>query len=129
MKREDDFNQRRESLAPLSDEQLHERFWSLVKDLTDPLLKAGQENTSPAIERSVLLRMGFNSLEAKALVDIFLVEGLLCHGAGHVVYKLSQKHALSIRQAGLCLIEGEHQDELAGLFNESHVPQGRHPAL
>ena len=128
MKREDDFNQRRESLAPLSDEELHERFWSLVKELTDPLLKAGQENTSPAIERSVLLRMGFNSLEAKALVDIFLDKGLLSHGAGHVVYKLSQKHGLSIRQAGLLLIEGEHQDELEGFFNESQNQSIRYPA-
>ena len=119
MKRADDFLKRREHLAPLSDEELHDRFWSLVKELTDPLLKAGEENTSPAIERSVLLRMGFNSLEAKALVDLFLDKSLLCHGAGHVIYQLSQKHGLTIREAGLSLIEGKYHDEIEEFFIES----------
>ncbi|NLC32835.1 MAG: ornithine aminomutase, partial [Clostridiales bacterium] len=108
MKRADDYLLRREHLRDLSDEQLHERFWNLVKNLTDPLLKAGEENTSPAIERSVLLRMGFNSLEAKALVEFCLDNGLLAHGAGHVVYKLSKAQGLTIREAGAALISGQH---------------------
>ena len=37
----------------------------LTGQLVDPLLELAKENTSPAIERSVLLRMGFSSLEAK----------------------------------------------------------------
>ena len=119
MKRTDDYLQRREHLKDLSDEQLHERFWGLVKNLTDPLLKAGEENTSPAIERSVLLRMGFNSLQVKVLVDLFLDKGLLPHGAGHIIYKLSKAHGLTIREAGLALISGQHHDEITELFNET----------
>ena len=67
MKRPDDYKARAAHLADLSDEQLHARFWELAKTLTDPLLRMGWEYTTPSIERSVLLRMGFSSLEAKAL--------------------------------------------------------------
>lgn len=68
MKRDDDFETRRAHLQGLSDEQLHERFWLLVDQLTKPMLEMGRTHTSPAIERSVLLRMGFSSLEAKAKI-------------------------------------------------------------
>lgn len=100
MKRPDDFRVRGKHLAALSDAQLHERFWDLAKQLTDPLLEMGREYTSPSIERSVLLRMGFSSLEAKALVDAFWEQGLLGHGAGHVVYRASRVYSLSLRLAG-----------------------------
>jgi len=36
--------------------------------VVDPLLEYGRTHTTPSIERSVLLRMGFSSLEAKPLV-------------------------------------------------------------
>lgn len=121
MKRTDDFNIRREHLAGLSDAQLHERFWSLVDQLTAPLLQAGRENTTPAIERSVLLRMGFSSLEAKAIVDLCLDKNLLPHGAGHVVYKLSKAEGIPLREAGLALAEGKLADEAATLFEEDRL--------
>ena len=105
MKRTDDYAQRGAHLKGLSDEQLHQRFWSLVGQLTDPLLATGRENTSPAIERSVLLRMGFSSLEAKALVDKCQEFGLLGHGAGHVVYKAALAKNKPVREAGLELIQ------------------------
>ena len=69
MKRTDDFQERRAHLANLTDDQLEARFWELANKLVDPLLKMGYEYTSPAVERSVLLRMGFSSIEAKAIVD------------------------------------------------------------
>ena len=69
MKRNDDFAERHEHLASLTDEQLEARFWELANKLVDPLLEMGYEYTSPAVERSVLLRMGFSSIEAKAIVD------------------------------------------------------------
>ena len=118
MKRPDDYDKRGAHLKELSDEQLHQRFWSLVGQLTDPLLAAGRENTSPAIERSVLLRMGFSSLEAKAITDACLERGLLNHGAGHVVYKLSRERQLPLREAGLALSRGELVDEAVALFKE-----------
>lgn len=118
MKRTDDFETRRAPLAALSDTQLHERFWSLVDQLTAPLLKAGRDNTTPAIERSVLLRMGFSSLEAKAIVDLCLDKNLLPHGAGHVVYKLSKAQGIPLREAGLELAQGKLTDEAIDLFRE-----------
>jgi len=83
------------------------------------LLKLGHENTTPAIERSVLLRMGFSSLEVKEIVDGAEKRGLLGHGAGHVVYKLSKARNIPIRDAGLCLIEGNAWDEATALFKEA----------
>lgn len=116
MKREDDFNRRREHLKDLTDGQLHERFWELAGQIVDPLLKLGYENTTPAIERSVLLRMGFSSLEVKEIVEVAQRRGLLGHGAGHIVYKLSKAKDISIREAGLSLVEGSTWDEAAALF-------------
>lgn len=121
MKRADDYAERRAHLEGLSDEALHARFWELVGELTDPLLRMGREYTSPAIERSVLLRMGFSSLEAKAITDFCLDRGLLRHGAGHVVYKLSKAQGLGIREAGLRLIDGSLQDVAVALFGEVHI--------
>jgi len=116
VRREDDYQVRREHLASLTDEQLYDRFWSLVGEIVDPLLDMGREYTSPAVERSVLLRMGFSSLEAKAIVDGCMERSLLGHGAGNVVYKLSQTKALPLREAGLELVNGRLWDEAAGLF-------------
>ena len=49
IKREDDFQTRREHLKNLSDEELKSRFWALTGQLVDPLLELAHENTSPAI--------------------------------------------------------------------------------
>ena len=116
IKREDDFSQRRVHLANLSDEELKSRFWALTEQLVDPLLTLAQENTSPAIERSVLLRMGFSSLEAKAIVDGCMERGLLGHGAGNVVYRYAKQNNLPIRDAGLALMNPAKLDEAAKLF-------------
>ena len=116
MKREDDYLKRREHLAQLSDEELKARFWSLTEGLVDPLLQLGKENTTPAIERSVLLRMGFSSLEAKAIVDGCVEKSLLGHGAGNVVYRYSQSKGLGIREAGLTLLNPANLEEAARLF-------------
>lgn len=116
MKREDDFEVRRAHLKDLSDEQLYERFWDLCARLVDPLLDMGREYTSPAIERSVLLRMGFSSLEVKAIVNGCMERNLLQHGAGNVVYKLSQFKALPLREAGVRLSAGELWEDAVALF-------------
>ena len=85
MKRNDDFAERHEHLASLTDEQLEARFWELANKLVDPLLEMGYEYTSPAVERSVLLRMGFSSIEAKAIVDGCIEHELMSHGTGNVI--------------------------------------------
>lgn len=77
------FEERRLHLAHLSDEELYTRFWELTEKLVEPLLQAGREYTTPAIERSVLLRMGFSSIEAQAIVRGVIDHGLMGRGAGH----------------------------------------------
>ncbi|WP_299850872.1 ornithine aminomutase subunit alpha [uncultured Roseovarius sp.] len=116
MKREDDFQSRRAHLAELSDAELHQRFWALTAEVVDPLLELGKDNTTPSIERSVLLRMGFSSLEARAIVDGVIDRGLMGRGAGHVVFKLAKSEGLDLRTTGLALAEGQLWDRAACLF-------------
>ena len=110
--RKDDFNSRREHLKNMSDEQLHDHFWSLVDRMVQPLVEEARMHTSPSIERSVLLRMGFSSIETKPIVNKMLEKGLLGHGAGSLVLRLAQKKGISVRQAGLGLIRDEYWEEL-----------------
>ena len=105
--REDDYLKRREHLASLSDEELKTMFWDLAEQTVEPLVDLAYKNTTPAIERSVLLRMGFSSLEAKDIVDKVITHGLIGKGAGHVVYRLAKLENLEIREAGLKLISNQ----------------------
>ena len=116
MKRADDFQERRLHLADLTEEELEIRFWKLSEEILDPIIKLAKENTSPSIERSVLLRMGFSSIEAKTIVDGIIDKGLIGKGAGNVLYKLSQKHNMTLRQVGTGLINGLYWDDLDNLF-------------
>ena len=118
MRREDNFEERRQHLKGLSDEELKAKFWNLAEQVVEPLLTLGYENTSPAIERSVLLRMGFSSLEVKSIVDGAQERGLLGHGAGNIVYRLSKEKNISIRQAGECLIEGKAWEAVVEIFKK-----------
>ncbi|MEE4216796.1 MAG: ornithine aminomutase subunit alpha [Xanthomonadales bacterium] len=106
MERQDDYQQRRKHLAKLSEEQLEQRFWELAASIVEPLVEQARSHTSPAIERSVLLRMGFSSLEGTAIVNGCLDRGLLGKGAGHVVLRLSRAEGTAIREAGLALAAG-----------------------
>ena len=116
MKRNDDYKERRAHLADLTDEQLEQRFWELANKLVDPLLQMGYEYTSPAVERSVLLRMGFSSIEAKAIVEGCIKHDIVAHGAGHVIYKLAKAEGMDIREAGVVLASGKLWDKAESLF-------------
>lgn len=116
MKRNDDYQERRQHLADLSDEQLEARFWELANKLVDPLLQMGYEYTSPAVERSVLLRMGFSSIEAKAIVEGCIEHNLIEHGTGNVIYRLAKANNAEIRTTGLALIDGKLWDGAESLF-------------
>ena len=118
MKRNDDFAERGKHLHALTDSERHERFWSLCDELVSPLLQLGYDYTSPAIERSVLLRMGFSSIEARAIADGCLQHDLLAHGAGNVVYRLANALALPVRDAGLLLADGREWERAKALFTE-----------
>ncbi len=103
----DDFETRRKHLANLTDEELKTRFWLLTDQSVAPLVTLAKTHTTPSIERSVLLRMGFSSLEAKTIVDQTIEHHLMGKGAGHCVYKYSVITKKSIRDAGLELLKGE----------------------
>lgn len=105
--RVDDFSVRREHLKTMSDVELKTYFHELAEKIVNPLYDLAYENTSKSIERSVLLRMGFSSIEAKAIVDNLDEKNLLRKGAGHSVYLLSKTRNISIREAGELLINGE----------------------
>ncbi|MBQ9155995.1 MAG: ornithine aminomutase subunit alpha [Eubacterium sp.] len=116
MKRADDFAERRKHIANLSDEELYNRFWELANQVVDPLLELGKKNTTPSVERSVLLRMGISSLETQKIVEGCMDRGLISHGTGHVVYKLAKAKNISISEAGTMLANGQCWDEAAALF-------------
>ncbi len=116
MRREDDFEQRRKHIANLTDEELYNRFWELTEQVVDPLLELGRKNTTPSVERSVLLRMGVSSLDTQKIVDGCMDRGLMGHGAGHVVYKIAKAKDMSIRDASIALANGEYWDDAVALF-------------
>ncbi|MGR9072475.1 MAG: D-ornithine 4,5-aminomutase subunit OraS [Gammaproteobacteria bacterium] len=107
--RPDDFERRRRHLESLSDDELHARFWKLVDRIVEPLIEEARRHTTPSIERSVLLRMGFSSIEAGRLVDRLAAEGLLGFGAGRLVLELAKTKGVSVREAGEALLN-ENED-------------------
>lgn len=105
--RVDDFEKRRAHLAALTDQELKAYFEKLTDQLIDPLLTMAYEYTTPAIERSVLLRMGFSSVEAKQITEKLMEHQLIEYGAGHVVYRYAKDHRITIREAGMTLLSSE----------------------
>ncbi len=116
LKRDDDYQARRQHLASLSEEELKQRFWELAEKAVDPLLDLAKTHTTPAVERSVLLRMGFSSIEAKPLVDGVIDRGLIAKGAGNVIYRVAKAKNLEIRQTGLEMLDGKHWDDAVEIF-------------
>ena len=112
VERTDDFAARRTRVAALSDEELHAYFWSLAEKLVAPLLAEARTHTTPSIERSVLLRMGFSSIEAKHLVERMGKHNLLGHGAGRLILELARRKNLSVRETGTALLADRYWEAL-----------------
>ncbi len=110
--RADDFEARRSHLRAMSDEELNAYFWQLVQQIVAPLIDEARTHTTPSIERSVLLRMGFSSVEARALVEKMRERSLLGRGAGRLVLELAKRRGLTVRQAGEALLQDRHWDGL-----------------
>lgn len=108
------FEDRQQDLSKLSDEELKNRFWRLCEELVEPIVDLARTHTSPSIERSVLLRMGIDSITAHGVVDRVLEAGLLAKGAGHVVLKVSQQQGVDIPSAASLI--NANKDVLQGLF-------------
>lgn len=107
----DDYESRRKHLENLSEDELEQRFWELAEKIVDPMVEMAKSNTSPSIERSVLLRMGFSSIESKAIVSAIMEKKkhLVGKGAGHLVYRVARDKDLSIRDAGLRLANNDEE--------------------
>lgn len=90
MVRPDTFNEVREHLRDLTDEQLEARFWELSGEVVAPLVDLARTHTSPSIERSVLMRMGVDSRTSMAVVAGCEARAILGHGAGHAVWLCMQ---------------------------------------
>ena len=114
--RKDDFQSRREHLKHMSDQELRTYFLELSDKIVDPLLDLAYKHTSKSIERSIHLRMGFSSIEAKAIVDNISENNLLSKGAGHCVYVVSKNKGLGIHEAGLKIQENEYIEYLKEYF-------------
>ncbi|MBL4935126.1 ornithine aminomutase subunit alpha [Clostridium sp. YIM B02515] len=112
MKRQDDFQMRREHLKNLSDEELYDRFWSLTEEIVKPLVDLAYTHTSPSVERSVLLRMGFSSIEAGNIVKEGIKWGLMGKGMGNVVLTYSKIKNISYLQSGNELSMGKGWNEV-----------------
>ena len=110
--RADDFETRRRRLQAMSDKQLRDRFWDQAGKIVAPLIEEARTHTTPSIERSVLLRMGFSSMEAKGLVEHMGGRKLLGHGAGKLVLDLARAKGISVRTAGKALLHGKYWEEL-----------------
>ena len=112
----DDFETRREHLKGLSDEELRTYFLKLSEEMMEPLLEMAYAHTSKSIERSVLLRMGFSSIEAKVIVNVLHEHNLLKKGTGHCIYILSKNKNISIQEAGQLIQNGDEIDYLVEYF-------------
>lgn len=112
IERADDFATRRRHLQKMSDDELHAYFWSLAQKIVAPLIEEARTHTTPSIERSVLMRMGFSSIEAKSLVEHMGKRHLLGHGAGRLILELAKAKHITVRAAGEALLAGHYWKEL-----------------
>ena len=62
--------------------------------------------------------MGVSSLDTQKIVEGCIDNGLMGHGAGHVVYKISQEKGLSIREASERLAKGEFWEDAVAAFKK-----------
>jgi len=119
MVREDDFQKKREHLKNMSEEELINYFWQLTEKIVDPLVELSKTHTSPSIERSVLLRMGFSSIESKNIVRYMVENNLLPHGAGKVVLIYSELKKKNYLEAGKDLSEGIGWEEIVNFYRRN----------
>ncbi len=110
MAREDTFAEARKHLGGLTDAELEARFWELSRACVDPMVDLARTHTSPSIERSVLMRMGVDSLTCKAVIAGCETRGLLGHGAGHVVLVAMRAWGVDAPTAAARLAAGECWD-------------------
>jgi D-ornithine 4,5-aminomutase subunit alpha len=107
---------RLQELDQLPDEELKARFWSLCEQVVEPMVDLARTHTSPSIERSVLLRMGIDSVSSQGVVTTIHEAGLLGKGAGHVLLRLAQRRGTDVRAAAASVLAD--RTVLDGLFED-----------
>jgi len=125
MVREDDYQKRREHLKKMSEDELINYFWKLTEKIVDPLVELSKTHTSPSIERSVLLRMGFSSIESKNIVKHMIENNLLSHGAGNIVLIYSKLMKKNYLEAGKDLSEGIGWEDIVNYYRRSQNAQSK----
>jgi D-ornithine 4,5-aminomutase subunit alpha len=103
-------------LDDVPDEELKLRFWALCDQVVAPLVELARTHTSPSIERSVLLRMGIDSVTASGVVTHVHEAGLLGKGAGHVLLRLAQRDGTDVRGAAAAVLADP--TVMRGLFED-----------
>lgn len=116
IQRDDDFEKRSLHLKNLTDDELDRRFWELADRIVEPLIDLARANTSPSIERSVLLRMGMDSFQAGAIVTKAVEHGLLGKGAGNIVLAYAKMNSLTLEKAVEELATGKGWEALVFTF-------------
>lgn len=111
-----EFEDKRSRLAELGLPEIRERFWRAAFEIAKPLVEMARTHTTPSIERSVLLRMGFSSVEAQAIVERCVKEGLLPKGVGNVVLRVAQGSGVDVLEAGRRLARGQGWEVAADFF-------------
>ena len=109
------FEERRKKYREMSDEELKAHFWDLCDEIVAPIVDLARTHTSPSIERSVLLRMGIDSLTAHGVVDRVNQAGLLGKGAGHVLLRLAEQQGTDVKGAAETILADK--GVLENLFN------------
>ena len=99
------FEKRRGELRQLTDEELKARFWELCDQVVAPMVELARTHTSPSIERSVLLRMGIDSLSAHGVVERLRQAGILGRGAGRVLLEVAERRGTDVRGAAAAILE------------------------
>lgn len=115
--RKDDFESRRAHIKAMNDEELKAYFFELTNKVVDPMMDLAYKHTSKSIERSILLRMGFSSIQATQIVDILSEHSLLRKGAGHCIYRLAKDKNITILEAGILVLQQDGAHYLSEVFN------------
>ena len=110
----------RTELADLDDAALKERFWQLCEEVMTPVVDLARTHTTPSIERSVLLRMGIDSVTTHAVVEYVFAAGLGGQGAGHAVLRGRRRDGIGLRDAAARI--AEDPKALDALFDGSPLP-------
>ena len=97
----------RDRPADLADEHIHKEFWKSGQSSDDSLSDFAHTCTSPHVECSSLVAMGFSDDEAQAIIKGAIKYRIICKGCSHVVLELRRARGIGLREAGLLLAAGD----------------------